>query len=243
MDRNSISDVMDNIARLGFAPSTIIDVRIAYGTPGLYGKFPDAEHLLVEPLVEYEDLCQSITQKYGGSYIIAAAGDSPGETTLNVHPDMSGSSMFHESEGSHIDGTPRTVPVVTLDNLCRERNLKGPYILKVDTQGADILVLDGAKNVLKDTELVFLEAFIFQFYKGIPVFNDIVAYMHRNGFVVYDIFGKTNRLLDDALAQVDLAFVKQYGRFRKTNHFATPEQRKEFLASRLQHLNPKSSNA
>lgn len=234
--RNSMGAVLDHLKLLGFQPGTIIDVGIAYGTEGLYGKFTDVQYLLIEPLAEYEQTCQELTNQYGGEYIIAAASDQPGELTMNVHPDLSGSSMFNESEGKHVDGEPRVVECVTLDQVCEQKGMRGPYLIKLDTQGAELLVMDGAEKVLEKTEVVIMEAFLFQFYKGIPLIHDIIAYMKQRGFVVYDVFGGINRLLDNALAQVDLVFVKEEGMFRTTNDFATREQREAFRKERVKEV-------
>lgn len=239
MERKTLKEVLFHIKGLGFKPSTIIDVGVAYGTPGLYGVFDDVKYLLVDPLGEYETVMQDICSKYSGEYVVAAAGDTSGSITLNVHPDLSGSSFFKESEGSHVDGEPREVSVITLDDLIKEKQTKGPYILKVDTQGAELKVLSGASEVLKQSELVLLEVFLFQFYKSIPLFHDVISFMKERGFVAYDIFGGHNRLFDNALAQVDIAFVKEKGFFRKNNFFATKEQRKEFTEKRKKVLNPK----
>ena len=243
MGRNELSEVLAHVKQLGFQPHTIIDVGIAYGTPGLYGAFDDVKYLLVEPLAEYEHVLQDICARYPAEYALAAAGAKPGKLSLNVHPDLSGSSFFKESEGAHIDGQPREVPVITLDNFCGEKKAEGPYVLKVDTQGADLEVLAGAEKTLEQTELILLEAFLFQFYQGIPLIHDIVAFMKERGFVIYDIFGGNDRLIDNALAQVDLAFVKERGIFRQTDAFATPEQRAAFTQKRKQHLNPQGRAA
>jgi hypothetical protein len=47
--------------------------------------------------------------------------------------------------------------------------------------------------------------------------------MKDRGFVVYDICGFVQRPLDGALAQVDLAFVKENGHFRKCHDYAAPK--------------------
>lgn len=243
MERKNLQEVLSHVKGLGFEPKTIIDVGVAYGTPGLYGVFEDVQYLLVDPLIEYEGVMRKICAEYPAEYVLAAAGAEPGSLTLNVHPDLSGSSFYAESEGPHVDGSPRAVPVITLDNLCDEKRAEGPYIVKVDTQGADLQVLAGAKKVLKRAEVVLLEVFLFQFYKGIPLLDKVVSFMKENGFVVYDIFGGNNRLYDNALAQVDLAFVKEDGFFRQSNHFATSEQRTIFTEKRRQVLNPKQGQA
>jgi FkbM family methyltransferase len=227
--RTTLAQVLDHISSLGFKPQTVIDVGVAYGTFELYEKFPDATHLLIEPLEEYEGALKDISQKYKAEYVLAAASDEPGTIVINVHPELSGSSMLKETEGSHVDGIPREVPAVTIDNLCNDKNLRGPYLIKVDVQGGELKVLDGAKSALEDTELVILEVSLFQFYVNGPQFYDVVSYMKDHGFVVYDIFGGHTRPLDGALAQVDMAFVKEDGPFRKHHCYATREQRIQLI--------------
>jgi hypothetical protein len=47
----------------------------------------------------------------------------------------------------------------------------------------------------------------------------------QSGFVAYDIFGFQYRLLDGALNQFDMIFVREDGFFRQSHAYATPEQR------------------
>jgi len=225
--RASLAGVLDHVKTLGFQPQTVIDVGVAYGTFELYEKFPDADHLLIEPVSECEDLLKDICRKYKAQYVIAAAGKKSGTVVINVHRGIQGSSILKETEGSHADGVPREIPMLTIDNLCRERNLKEPYLIKVDVQGAELEVLEGAKNVIKDTELILLEVSLFQFMVNSPQFYDVVSYMKEQGFVVYDIFDSCTRPFDGALAQVDMAFVKENGQFRQYHTYATKEQREQ----------------
>jgi hypothetical protein len=49
--------------------------------------------------------------------------------------------------------------------------------------------------------------------------------MKSLGFVANDISELQYRPLDNALSQVDIAFVKERGLFRQRHFYATPEQR------------------
>ena len=158
-------------------------------------------------------------------YTLAAATSKPGVTTMNVHPDLVGSSLYLENETSNVNGLPRTVPAVTLDSLCQDKKTSGPYIVKIDVQGAELDVLDGAAKVLQEAELVILEVSFFQFFEGGPQLHDVVQYMKSKGFVAYDIFGLQYRLLDNALSQADVVFVLETGRFRVHHYYATRDQR------------------
>lgn len=234
--RRTLEEALDHISGLGFKPRTVIDVGVAYGTFELYEGFPEAKHLLIEPLTEYEGVLREIVQKYEAEYVVAAASDRSGAIPINVHSDLSSSSILKETEGRHVDGVKRDVRAVTIDDLCREKNLEGPYLIKLDVQGAELQALDGARKVLNDTEVIVLEALLFQFYQNGPQFYDVLSYMKDQGFVVYDIFGGHNRTLDGALAGIEVTFVKENGQFRKDHFYATNEQRKQ-LEKELKAIN------
>jgi len=148
-----------------------------------------------------------------------------GTTSINVHNDLVGSSIYKETEGGSIDGTERNVALVALDSVCHEQHTEGPYLIKIDVQGAEIDVLQGASTILAETEFVILEVSLFEFFKGGPQFSDVIAFMKDKGFVCYDIYGFQYRPFDNALSQIDAVFVKENGRFRQIHVYATPEQR------------------
>lgn len=221
--RTSIRESYFLLSGLGFCPKTVIDVGVAAGTLDLYESFPEAHMLLVEPLAQFEPRLREILNKYKGSYLIAAAAAENKTIEFNVHPDhLEGSSLYKETMGEEADGYKVMVPTVVLDDLIQERELKGPYLLKVDTQGAELDVLDGASKTLHETDVVVLETSLFQFMKGAPQFCDVVAYMKKIGFVVYDIINLGNRPFDNALAQVDIVFVKENGLFRRDHSYSKP---------------------
>lgn len=238
MKRKTLTAVLSHAIKLGFSPKTIIDVGVAYGTDGLYGQTENVDYLLIEPLQEYESVCQELTQKYGGDYLLAAAGSKSGEIEINVHPDLSGSSILKESEGSEIDGTPRMVPIITIDEVVQDKQYKGPFLIKLDTQGTELDILEGAKATLDNTELIFLEVSLIEFYRGSPLCADVFEFMTENSFVLYDVFGGAYRPLDGALGQIDFAFCKANSPLRSSTHWATPEQRTEITRNRINQLNP-----
>jgi FkbM family methyltransferase len=209
------ADLFDHVISLSFSPSTVIDVGVGRGTPELYEPFPNSTFLLVEPVVEFEPFLREICGKYSADYIIAAAGDNTGDIVLNVPQQtegaLEGSSIYDHGGGY----SPRVVPQITLDQVCVERNLAGPYLLKLDVQGAELEVLNGASKLLASTELVILESNLFEFHPGVPQFHDVVHYMKARGFVLYDIADPNYRPLDRALGQLDTAFVKENGVFRR----------------------------
>lgn len=225
--RTTIEESYSLIRGFGFQPKTVIDVGVASGTMELYSAFPDSYFLLVEPLAEFEPDLKSILKQYKGSYVLAAAGSSSRQVTFNVHKNhLDGSSLYKESMGTEADGYEITVPIIRLDDIIKDKQLNGPYLIKVDVQGAELDVLEGTQQALLESEVVVLEVSLFKFMKGAPQFFDVVSYMNNSGFVAYDIILGWNRPLDNALGQVDIVFVKDKGMFRKDHSYSTIEQMK-----------------
>jgi hypothetical protein len=131
--------------------------------------------------------------------------------------------------GSEADGYEVTVPMVKLDEVIQAKQLSGPYLIKIDVQGAELDVLEGSRQILLDTEVIALEVSLFEFMKGAPQFSDVILYMKNLGFVPYDITLGWNRPLDNALGQVDMLFVKDKGMFRKNQSYSTVEQLKSLF--------------
>jgi len=218
--RRSLGEVLDHLAGLGLRPGTVVDVGVALGTAGLYDRFRGARLLLVEPLREYEAKLREL----GGEYVLAAAGAHAGEIEINVHPVGALSTVVGERRGDDIAVERRTVPVVRVDDLVRERGLPGPYVLKADVEGHELAVVEGAEGILDATEVVLLEVSLFQLVEGAPLLHDVVAAMKDRGFVAYDVYNGHLRPADGALAQLDVAFVREDGRFRVHQDYATPAQ-------------------
>ena len=227
--RDTMTGALNHLWKLGLRPRTVIDAGVATQTNDLYQHFKESELLLIEPLAEFEPFLKRICSTYGAQYILAAAGETDGTVVFNVHADGFGSSLLHEVEGGSVDGTPREVPMVAIDSACEKRSLAGPYVIKLDVQGAELQVLAGARRVLRETEAVILEVSLFGSMIGGPQFYDVISRMKELGFVVYDISGLVYRPLDGALSQLDMVFVQENGRFRGSHAWATPEQRKELL--------------
>jgi Methyltransferase FkbM domain len=130
------------------------------------------------------------------------------------------------------------VPVRRLDRLVEERGLPGPFLLKIDTQGTELDVMRGAERILPQVDLVIAEVSFFNFRRkrNQPLVDDVLRFMDARGFFPYDVFGGFNRPLDDALGQIDIAFVKRDGRFRRDNRFVEPKHQttvRHRLLSRL----------
>ena len=225
--RATMAGALRQLAARGLAPRTVLDVGAAYGdwSRAAAGTWPESRFVLAEPLAEYRTALERSVEELGAraKYVESAVGAEGGETVLHVHPDLVGSSTRPEQG---IAAEQRTVPVARLDDLVRDVRAEPPFLLKLDVQGAEIDVLRGAETTLRSCEAIVLEALLFEFYAGCPLFADVVAELGRRGFALYDAVDLAYRPLDGALAQADLLFVPAEGLLRRDHRFATREQRR-----------------
>jgi hypothetical protein len=134
--------------------------------------------------------------------VLAAAGRTAGTATLNVAPDLYGSSLLYAGIEE------RSVPMVTVDELIAERALPAPYFLKLDVQGYELEVLAGAHRTMDAAELVLMELRLYR-APPMPMLHEAIAWMTERGFRPYEIADVQRRPLDDAMAQVDVLFARE----------------------------------
>lgn len=212
----------------GLQFSTVIDVGVAFGTPSLYACCPGAKFFLVEPVPSCKTELAKLAERLGGEAFNVAAGAADGTMDFFVHPDVSGSSAKRQLEGQFFDGERVRVPVRRLDTLIRSP-LARPCLLKIDTQGAELEVLDGASAILGEIDVVIIEVSFHQFREGAPEFHQVVGRMADLGFCAYETLEGHFRSADNALAQVDIAFVREGSPLRELKAFFTNEQARQYL--------------
>src|ERR1700733_4468776 len=109
-----------HLKSLGFEVRTVIDVGIAFGTAPIYEAFPRARYFLVEPVAECRPVLEKLKQRLNADYFLVAAGAENRDVSLNVHDDISGSSLYPQGAGKALGGQARRTPMRGLDSLLPE---------------------------------------------------------------------------------------------------------------------------
>jgi hypothetical protein len=135
-------------------------------------------------------------------YIIAAAGDELGEIYFDNTDPFGGLAMHERPEGDFI-----TVPLVTVDHCVYKNKYSGPFLLKLDTHGFEIPIFNGASKILKDTNIIIVEAYNFKIAKDSLLFWEMCEYLDKKGFRCCAIIDVMYRPKDKFLWQMDLVFV------------------------------------
>jgi hypothetical protein len=80
--------------------------------------------------------------------------------------------------------------------------------LKVDVQGYELFVLQGALQALRQVRVVELELSFAPLYQGAPVFDEMMKYMEEHGFALVSLNHVFSDPKSDRLLQVDGIFRK-----------------------------------
>jgi FkbM family methyltransferase len=143
------------------------------------------------------------------SVLNVALGGVSGDTLINVSQETEFSSILQQTDNTvQINPGARlvrqeTIKVARLDELFAYPGEK--ILLKVDTQGFEREVLDGATVSLRAIEAVLLELPVVHLYKGTWGLEDAFAYMSDRGFQLCQI-KPVNFLWDDPILEVDCLF-------------------------------------
>lgn len=196
----------------GFRPATVIDVGAQTGTPPLYEVFPDAHHVLIEPVAENEPALQRLCAELrSAEYRIAAVARQGGTIRLAVSDDRLYSSVVaadHRVEPDHALRSLRDVPAVSLDGLCAERGYAQPLLVKIDVDGLELEVLAGAATLMEPASVFVIEATVAGEDARLARIIDAMA---PYGFQVWDIVDPLYRPGDERMWQVDLVMVHRDG--------------------------------
>ena len=181
----------ERIRKLG-KPKTIIDVGVADGTFPLYDAFPDKNIVLIEPMAQKNRKSLTyIKRQYSNVFLIdKAAGEVPEETTIYCESNSYGkTSLLKRTDlTKEIAGTEKvTVRVDRLDRMIPDLQLPGPFGIKIDTEGYELKVMKGAEGLFNSIEFVIAEVSIAKRFEDSYSFEEMIQYMHQNGFQVTDM--------------------------------------------------------
>ena len=180
---------------------SVIDVGVQYETVELRLLFKDIKQLLVEPIVEYNEIMAKNYHRAGVDFEIVnvAASNQNGEFYLETSSIVGSGKITHARSTNKTEGpNVRAIPARTLDSLIAERNLPKPYLLKIDVDGAELSILQGAGLALQDCSVVIVEVQMRNLLER-------TAELTKAGFQIFDVCDLC--YYDAQLSQMDLVFI------------------------------------
>ncbi|MEI6414555.1 MAG: FkbM family methyltransferase [Pseudomonadota bacterium] len=159
---------------------------------------PDARILALEPNPEvHAGLSRRFAANHRVRCIHAALSNGNGTTRFHVNRIPATSSFFPRVTDSRRyfsseDALDRMieVPTLTLDTLARQENLTHIDLLKLDTQGAERVIFEGAAECLSRQmiDVIYTEFFCIPHYQDAPLLHHLWALLDSHGYSLYDLF-------------------------------------------------------
>jgi len=144
-----------------------------------------------------------------------AIGDQDGEIEINIAGNSFSSSVLpmlaahsEAAKGSAYVGREK-VPIASLDAVAQQylANCEHPF-LKIDTQGFEAHVLNGAARILPRLRGVLCELSLVPLYEGQPLWQDMLARFDAAGLTLWALQPGFTHQRDGRTLQVDAIFFR-----------------------------------
>lgn len=151
-----------------------------------------------------EQLCQELNSKTPDNvtFYPQAIAKSQGERTLYEAQHPVCSSLYEPNETliDFFNGLDlvklkekHTLQTCDLDTFVEKENLEPIDFIKIDVQGAELEIFQGAENALKNVSMIVSEVEFAPIYKDQPLFSDVDIFLRERGFSFFKFLGLAGR--------------------------------------------------
>ena len=178
--------------------TVVIDAGARYGVHPSWDRFGgELQYLAFEPDVDEARRLQEASTRDGVEVVNLALAGERGTRTLNItrhrgycsflepDPEAEWFKRYRPGEGE-IEKRVQ-IETDTIDNVLQQRGAAADF-LKVDTEGTELEILQGAAGQLSSSVLgVRTSAYFQACYKGQPLFAEMHAYLSEKGFFLLNL--------------------------------------------------------
>jgi len=168
--------------------SSIIDFKNLFSTSNIYSfePFPFA----------FENLTR-LSEKYNNVYTEKIAiSNKNGFSNFYVNKSHATNSLLKSKltnsfiDVQSVNNSIIQIETKTLDSILEERNIDKIDILKLDVQGGEILVFEGAVNALREKKIkiIYTEIWFIEGYENQPLYSDIAGFLKNFGYKPFGIY-------------------------------------------------------
>jgi FkbM family methyltransferase len=181
--------------------------------------FPQAPILAFEPNPHLKSSLERLLSASGrGALLPLACGPEEGVLPLYLTKFSPSASLLQPTALQIPDfpaaevGETIEVTVKRLDDVVRASELaSAPYLLKLDVQGFELEVLQGATSILPDVAVILCEVNAESFYTGQAGFEQIYLFLREHGFKLIDIGEPIRARATGEVLYFDVVFLKGDG--------------------------------
>lgn len=202
---------MSFIERFFYLKSTGVDIKQALDIGAYRGEFTNILKS-VWPSCNVQQFDADIRNKeyLQDDAVFAVLGDT--ERTVELHTiedtgwgSTTGTSVFKENTEFYKNSKSSLHQMKTLDSLIDLSQDWSEGLIKIDTQGSELLILEGATKLLKQKpRFILLECSYVEYNQGAPLISTVFSYMNAIGYKPMDVLD--NSYINGQLVQSDWLF-------------------------------------
>lgn len=186
---SSTDRLFGTLKALGLSPRHLVDVGANHGnwTRAALVAFPQARLTMFEPQQKLAEKHKDLAQNARVAIHYKGLGDFDGSAAFTFHPrDDSSSFVYSASEAAAQGMIQGKVDIMRLDTAMAGSAFGAPQIVKIDAEGLDLKVLDGAPETIAQAQIVLIEATV-----ACPEYPNTAAIIFQKmdalGFRLFDI--------------------------------------------------------
>ena len=118
-----------------------------------------------------------------------------------------GDSYFKEKSKYYENVAPEVIQTNTLDNVLNSKSslISNPDLIKIDSQGSELEIFTGAKNILLDLKIIIAELPIIEYNQGAPNFSEYIDFFDDLDFFPFQLIEV--HWSSKTIVQIDIAFL------------------------------------
>ena len=178
---------------------------------------PKAVIFAFEPLPEACEKFRSGLSNPRTSLTACGIGKISGSRRLHVTTRANSSSFLLPGRNQSrafgvVECNTLEVPIKRLDEVLSSDRLPRPVLLKLDVQGFELDVLEGADALIKAIDYCYLELSYVELYEGQPLAAEVLRYLFSRGFELAGVFNQVETRAFGP-TQADFLLIKAEERF------------------------------
>ena len=199
------------VKALGLTPTHIVDVGANHGnwTRAAISAFPSACVTMFEPQEKLAEMHSDLAKNPRVRIHYKGLGDFDGSAPFSFHPRDDSSSFVYSADEAEAQGMVQgEVEIMRLDTAMAGSAFGAPQIVKIDAEGLDLKVLDGAPETISQAQIVLIEATV-----ACPEYPNTAAIIFQKmdalGFRLFDITDLNRSPQFGILWLIEAAFVRK----------------------------------
>lgn len=175
-------DYLHGMMLEGVEPKVIYDIGacVMHWTKEARKIWPDSKIIMFDAMNHAEFLYKESSLDY---YCEGPIGDFTRWAKFYENPmDPAGNSVFKEDTQYFTEEHAVDKKMRSLDDIVKENNWPKPDLVKIDAQGAELLILVGGEETLSECQDIIIEMQHQEYNLGAPHKDDVTQYLTEMGF-------------------------------------------------------------